>query len=270
MSIVPAEEGMDVPVRIGIAGIQGRMGREIAAAAADDDGVELVGGTGRPGAARLEPPPARVVDRLESLLPAIDVLIDFTEPGATLAHAEACAAAGRPIVTGTTGFDRDQLATLHQLSQRIAVFHARNMSVGLNALLALLPTLAAALADYDVEVVEAHHRHKADAPSGTALALVEAIAGAAGATARGDVVVGRRGTGRRPPGEIGVHAVRAGGNPGEHAVLFADEGEEIRVVHRAYGRRTYAVGALRAAKFVAGQPPGLYGMHDLASGGDRS
>ena len=248
-------------IRIGIAGIDGRMGREIVAAAREA-GVDVVGGVVRPGSGRTVDG-VRVVERLEEVLPEADVVVDFAAPAATVAHAAVCAAAGRPVVSGTTGLSPEQRRELEACAAEIPLFYARNMSLGLAVLLDTLPGIAGMLAGYDVEIVEAHHRHKTDAPSGTALALAEAIAGATGAALPDDAVFGRQGHAPRRAGEIGLHAVRAGGNPGEHAVILADEGEEVRICHRAFGRRTYAQGALRAAAFVVGRPPGLYGMPDL-------
>jgi 4-hydroxy-tetrahydrodipicolinate reductase len=253
--------------RIAIAGIGGRMGREVATAARTSDQVQLVGGIARPervAALRSEmEPPVRITGHVEELLPDIDVLIDFTSPEATTAHALACAAAGRAMVSGVTGLSAGQHAELQRAAQTIPLLYARNMSVGINSLIAILPILARALAGYDIEIVEQHHRHKADAPSGTALAIAEAIGTALGRDVASHASFGRRGIALRQPGEIGIHAVRCGGNAGEHTVILADEGEEIRIVHRAYSRRTFALGALRAAVWVAHQPPGFYGMPDL-------
>jgi 4-hydroxy-tetrahydrodipicolinate reductase len=139
------------------------------------------------------------------------------------------------------------------------------MSLGIATIAAVLPILVRALEGYDVEIVETHHRHKADAPSGTALVLAEAIASALDADLGSRAVYGREGVAPRQAGEIGIHAVRAGGNAGEHTVLLANEGEEIRITHRALSRRTFALGALRAAEFVVARPPGLYTMADYVS-----
>jgi 4-hydroxy-tetrahydrodipicolinate reductase len=188
------------------------------------------------------------------------VVIDVSAPAGTLAHARICADYGVPLVSGVTGLSAAEMAELRRLAARIPMLHARNLSPGMAALLALLPALAAALAGYDLEIVETHHRHKRDAPSGTALALAEAAAGGA------PVVLGRGGIAPRADGEIGIHAVRGGGNPGEHAVIFAADGEEVRVCHRAFSRRAYADGALRAAAWIVGQPAGWYGMVDLSRG----
>jgi 4-hydroxy-tetrahydrodipicolinate reductase len=254
-------------IRIGVAGIAGRMGREVAAAARAMDQVNLVGGIVRPervAAIRGEMGSAlRIVECVDDLLPEIDVLIDFTRPEATVAHAQACARAARPMVSGVTGLSAEQLAALQHASREIPLFYARNMSLGVNSLLQVLPILARALAGYDIEIVEQHHRHKADAPSGTALAMAEAIAAALDRDIATHASFGRHGIAPRRAGEIGIHAVRGGGNAGEHTVILADEGEEVRIVHRAYSRRTFAVGAIRAATWLVHQPVGLYGMPDL-------
>ncbi|MGH2535575.1 MAG: 4-hydroxy-tetrahydrodipicolinate reductase [Thermomicrobiales bacterium] len=257
-----------MPTHIAIAGILGRMGQEITVAGHSVEGVQIVAGVVRPGAlARLNGgrPDVPLVEHVEEILPAVDVLVDFTSPEATVAHARACAGANTPFVSGVTGLSANQSEALRDVAAVVPVFHARNMSVGLNALLGILPGLIRALDGYDVEIVETHHRHKADAPSGTALALAEAILSARGANLAERAIYGRQGVAPRTSGELGIHAVRAGGNSGEHVILLADEGEEIRVAHRAYSRRTFAMGALRAARFVAGRPPGLYAMADLTT-----
>lgn len=237
-------------VRIGIAGITGRLGSEIVAAAAEDPSVQVVGGVSRTNGS------------LEDLIRAVDAVVDVTRPDATVEFAERCAAAAVPFVTGTTGLDTAQTERLARAAERIPVFAARNLSVGIAALTTILPVLVERLEGFDVEIVETHHRHKVDAPSGTALALLEAIRSA---QVGGDLaqVHGRSGHAPRRPGEVGIHAVRAGGNPGEHSVILADAGEEIRISHRAFSRRPYALGALRAARWLVGRPPGLYGMADL-------
>ncbi len=222
-----------------------------------DPSVIVSGGIGR----------ANVAD-LPALIHDCDVLIDFSTPASSAAAASAAARAGRPIVTGTTGLDTDQLAVLRSASEHVPVWYARNMSTGVSLLRRLLPEIARALAGYDIEVIEAHHRHKADAPSGTALMLAEAIiaglddVGEAGGDKLRDparLVCGREGHAPRQAGEIGIHAIRGGGNSGEHTILFASDEEEIRISHRAYSRRAFAAGAIQAAKAIHGQPPGWYG-----------
>lgn len=253
-------------IRIAIAGAGGRMGTELIAVALADPGLQLVGGVVRAGTAgghrgRTEPQ-VQIVEDLAGLAGGFDVLIDFTNPAATLDHARWCASSGAGIVAGATGFSAAEMDELQALSSECPLFYARNMSVGVNSLLRLLPVLAAALDGYDIEIVEAHHRYKADAPSGTALALAEALRSPAPTPGRLEVH-GRSGHAPRVSGEVGFHSVRAGGNAGEHTVIFANEGEEVHLVHRAYSRRTFAMGAVRAAHFLAGQPPGLYGMNHL-------
>ena len=244
-------------VRIGIAGIHGRMGREIAALAVKDPELSLVGGVGRnPEPNGLEC--TQAVCDIGELLPEIDVLIDFSAAAGTVTFAACCAEAGVPIVTGTTGLNDAQRAALRAAAERIAVFQAANMSPGVNAVLAALPALVRALAGYDLEIVEAHHRYKADAPSGTALVLARAIAEASGAPLDGRARHGREGANLRTPEEIGIHAVRGGGNPGEHTIILAGDGEEVRLSHRAFSRAAYAEGALRAARLIVGQLPGWY------------
>ena len=246
-------------VRIGIAGIRGRMGREIATLAANDESMTLVGGFSRQArAAGSVSDTMRLFADVTDLLANIDVLIDFSAPEATTAHVGACETAGVPIVCGTTSLDAAQMAVLRAAAERVAVFHAANMSPGVNAALVVLPTLVRALQGYDIKIIEAHHRHKADAPSGTALALARAVAEASGGDVERRSRYGREGARRREADEIGIHAIRAGGNPGEHTVILASEGEELCLSHRAFSRQAYAEGALRAARLIVNQPPGWY------------
>jgi 4-hydroxy-tetrahydrodipicolinate reductase len=202
-------------------------------------------------------------EELGGLLRDADVVVDFTTPESTIACVEATARAGKASVVGTTGLTEAQLDQLRALGRQAPVLYGRNMSVGVNALLELLPQLARALPGYDIEITEAHHRHKKDAPSGTALALGESVAQALGGRIADVANHGREGIEPRESGEIGFHAIRAGGNAGEHWVLFADEGEQIQVVHRAYSRRTFALGAVRAAKWLVGRAPGFYSVADM-------
>lgn len=240
-------------IRIGIAGVRGRMGRELATLIASDPELTLAGGVSRQSG-NDEP---NVVADPGDLVGITDVLIDFTNPEGAIAQATACARSGTPLVTGTTGLNADQTSVLRAASRNAAVFQAANMSPGINAILAILPALTQALAGYDVEIVETHHRHKIDAPSGTALVLARGIAsGDDDLAARASF--GRHGAVPRTSGEIGIHAVRGGGNPGEHLVLLTGEGEEVRLSHRAFNRAAYALGALRAAKLLVGQPAGWY------------
>lgn len=259
---------MNTPIRLVVAGVGGRMGREVVAAAAGDGRFAIVGGVVRPGSPHEGAPfamvtgvdvaGARIAADPRRLVPDADVVVDFSAAAGTLALAEMCAAYRVPLASGVTGFAPEEMAALRALAARTPILHARNMSPGVAAMLALLPALAEALAGYDVEIVETHHRHKQDAPSGTALALAEAAAGDAPRS------FGRSGIAPRVSGEVGIHAVRTGGNPGEHTVVFAAHGEEVRVCHRAFSRRAYADGALSAAARLVGRAPGMYALADLA------
>ncbi|MDQ3539747.1 MAG: 4-hydroxy-tetrahydrodipicolinate reductase [Chloroflexota bacterium] len=251
------------PLRLGIVGIAGRMGREIVTIGESDPEVRVIGGTLRPGRADAPadlPAGVAIHTSLTDLLLAIDVMIDFSTPASSVETAHLAADAGVPVVIGTTGLSAEQLALLRATSSRVPVWYARNMSTGISALLRVLPEIAKALTEYDIELIEAHHRHKVDAPSGTALALAEVIlSGLANDGQQHPFVHGREGRSPRGPGEIGIHAVRGGGNSGEHEVIFASDEEEIKVSHRAYNRQAFAAGAIRAAKQIATLPPGWHG-----------
>lgn len=242
------------------------MGRELCRAALETEGVELVGGTeqsgasevgadlgelcgaGKAGVAATEDPPEKA-----------EVLIEFTTPEATVEHL----AYGKPHVIGTTGLSDEQRAEVEEAAKSVPVVLAPNMSIGINLLREVVWDLAGKLAGYDVEVIEAHHRNKKDAPSGTALLLARAAAEGRGQDLDDVAVYGREGVSPRQEGEIGIHALRGGAVVGEHRLVFYGPGEEVEVIHRALSRRTFAAGALRAARFVAGAEPGLYGMKDV-------
>ena len=206
----------------------------------------------------------RVSSELASIA-GCDVLIDFTRPEATLSHLDACIGAGVNIVIGTTGFDDAGKAAIRRASERIGVVFSPNMSVGVNATFKLLEMAAKMLnPGYDIEIIEAHHRHKVDAPSGTALKMGETIAAALGEKLADVAVYAREGhTGERRPGSIGFATVRGGDIVGDHTVLFAGTGERIEITHRSSSRSTYAAGSMRAARFVAGRKNGLFDMFDV-------
>jgi 4-hydroxy-tetrahydrodipicolinate reductase len=243
-------------------GIAGRMGRllaeEVAAA-----GVALAGGTTRPGA---PPPPggATVFPGPEALLAASDVAIDFTHASAAAAHAAAAAQTGKPLVLGTSGLSPEAEAAVARSAERVPVVYAANFAPGVNLVLALAERMAAALPAeaYDAEILEMHHRQKVDAPSGTALALGRAVARGRGTTLEAaGVESGRNGhCGARGTGAIGFAALRGGQVVGEHTLLFAAGAEQIALTHRSFDRRVYAAGAVRAALWLQGRPPGLYDM----------
>jgi 4-hydroxy-tetrahydrodipicolinate reductase len=202
---------------------------------------------------------------LRAGLAGADVLIDFTRPEGTLAHLALCAELGVRAVVGTTGFTPAQKAEITARAQQMAIVFAANMSVGVNVMLRLLKQAAEALGPgYDIEVLEAHHRHKVDAPSGTALAMGEVLAKARGIDLATQGVFARHGhTGERPEGAIGFATLRGGDIVGEHTVYFAGPGERIEISHKSSSRANYADGSLRAARFLAGRGPGLYGMDDV-------
>jgi 4-hydroxy-tetrahydrodipicolinate reductase len=193
------------------------------------------------------------------------VLVDFTRPEATFAYLDACRKAGVNLIIGTTGFDAAGKAAIESAAKDIGIVFAPNFSVGVNLLMQLAETAARVLAEgYDIEIIEAHHRHKVDAPSGTALGLGQAVAGALGRDLRACAVYGREGvTGERKPDTIGFATVRGGDIVGDHTLLFAGVGERVELTHKASSRATFAQGALRAAKWLQGRGPGLYDMRDV-------
>jgi 4-hydroxy-tetrahydrodipicolinate reductase len=221
--------------RVGVAGILGRMGGAVAAQIAADPACTLAGGIVRPGADTAHPT-LRLETDPDALLPDVDVLIDVSLPAATIGIAGACARHGTPLVCGVTGLDADAMDALRTASETIPVWYARNLSHGVSVLLRLLPALSAELRGYDVSIVERHHRHKRDAPSGTALALARAIGG-----------------------EPAIAPVRAGGITGEHEIAFTNDVEEITIGHRALSRAAFAAGAVRAALELHGAAPGWHG-----------
>lgn len=255
---------MTAPVRIAILGAAGRMGQALISSARDLPGLALAALIERPGAPAIgqSVDGVRIGADLAAVLDHFDVLIDFTRPASSLAALELCSAAGKPVVLGTTGFSPAEQAEVAAAARFIAVCQSANFSVGVNVLLRLLADAARALGPgYDVEIVEAHHRHKVDAPSGTALALGRAVATALGRDLEAVAVYGREGqTGARDSQTIGFATVRGGDVIGDHTVLFLGEGERLELSHRASSRGNFAGGALRAAAWLHGRPPGLYDM----------
>ena len=240
------------PLRVAVAGASGRMGQMLIAAIDAADDMVL--------AASLHSH-----SDLRAGLANAQVLIDFTRPEGTLAHLAACRELGVNAVIGTTGFSDAQKAEIAAHAQHIAVVMAPNMSVGVNVVFKLLDMAARALNEgYDIEIIEAHHRHKVDAPSGTALKMGEVIASALGRDLKDCAVYAREGvTGERDPSTIGFATVRGGDIVGDHTVLFAGTGERIEITHRSNSRAGYAQGSLRAARFLAGRTSGLFGMNDV-------
>ena len=261
-------------LNVAIAGSSGRMGRMLLEAVLADPGTRLSGALDIPGSPALgqdataawgRASGVQITADLRQGLQGADVLIDFTRPEGTLAHLAVCRELGVRAVIGTTGFSHEQKAALAAHGQHVGIVWAPNMSVGVNVMLRLLDLATRSLGEgYDVEVIESHHKHKIDAPSGTALALGEAVAHARGVDLATQGVFSRHGqTGERPPGAIGFATVRGGDIVGEHTVMFAGAGERIEISHKSSSRANYADGSLRAAHFVAGKGPGLYGMADV-------
>ncbi|MSQ53736.1 MAG: 4-hydroxy-tetrahydrodipicolinate reductase [Betaproteobacteria bacterium] len=254
-------------MKIAIAGATGRMGGTLIEGVLKDGALTLAAALEMPGHAALGKDAGGVALRadIDGAVAACDALIDFTRPAGALAHLDACVRAGKMMVIGTTGFSAAEQAKIDAASRRIAVMMAPNFAVGVNVLFKLAGDAAKALGnDFDVEIVEAHHRHKVDAPSGTALKLGEIVAGALGRKLNAVAVHGREGdTGARERKVIGFHAIRGGDIVGEHTVIFAGEGERVELTIRSQSRMTYALGALRAAKWLRGKPPGLYDMFDV-------
>ena len=260
-------------IKLAIAGAGGRMGRMLIEAALADPAMEVAVALDRADSPELGRDCGDFLGRRTGVaigadlgrLADAEVLIDFTRPEGTAAHLQACLKRGVRMVIGTTGFDDSGKAAIQAAAGSIGIVFSPNMSVGVNATFRLLEVAAAVLASgYDVEIIEAHHKHKVDAPSGTALKMGEVIAAAQGKTLKELGVYAREGvTGERRAGTIGFAAVRGGDIVGDHTVLFAGTGERIEITHRATSRMPYALGSMRAARFVAGQPRGLFDMHDV-------
>ncbi len=262
-------------MKIGIVGCAGRMGRLLVAEVLASPGCELAGGTERADSPVLgqdvallgggEASGVVVTDDARALFTAADVIVDFTMPAATVFHAGLAAETGTAMVIGTTGLGPQHQASIDILSRKAAVVQAANMSVGVNLLLGLTAQVAKVLGDeFDIEILEMHHRHKVDAPSGTALALGKAAAAGRGVALDAVAQRVRDGhTGARRRGDIGFATLRGGDVVGDHTVLFAGEGEQLALTHRATSRTVLARGAIRAAQWTAGRAPGLYSMRDV-------
>ena len=254
-------------MKIAIAGAGGRMGRTLIEAVIADPELTLAAAFDVPGSPIFEKELAgvEVTADVAAAVSVSDMVIDFTRPEGTLSHLRACVAARKPTVIGTTGFTQEDKGAISEAAKRIPIVMAANFAVGVNATYKLAETAAQILGDaYDVEIVEAHHRHKVDAPSGTALHLGQVVAKALNRPLQ--AVHGRKGDVReRAAKEIGFHSIRGGDIVGEHTVIFAGTGERVEVTVRSQSRTTYAHGALRAAKWLRGRKPGLYGMADVLS-----
>ncbi|HEY6897768.1 MAG TPA: 4-hydroxy-tetrahydrodipicolinate reductase [Rhodocyclaceae bacterium] len=261
-------------IRFAIVGSSGRMGRTLIEAVLQAEDAELVAALDQPGSPFIgrdagelvgAPCGVKVSSDVEAALKGADCLIDFTRPEGTLAHLEICQRHGVHLVIGTTGFNAEQKAVIEAASKKLPIVFAPNMAVGVNAVFKLLDVAARILNEgYDIEVIEAHHRHKVDAPSGTALRMGEIVASALGRSLDECAVYGREGhTGERPASQIGFATVRGGDIVGDHTVLFAGTGERIEITHKSASRMSYALGSLRAARFMRGKQSGLFDMQDV-------
>ena len=262
------------PYRVAVAGASGRMGRMLIEAVRASGDCVLAGALDVPSSPAIGSDATAflgvasgvpITADLRQGLQNAEVLIDFTRPEGTLAHLAICRELGVQAVIGTTGFTDAQKAEIAAHAQRTAIVIAPNMSVGVNVTLKLLEMAAKALSTgYDIEIIEAHHRHKVDAPSGTALKMGEVIAGALGRDLKDCAVYAREGvTGERDPSSIGFATIRGGDIVGDHTVLFAGTGERIEITHKSSSRATYAQGSLRAVRFLRGKPHGMFDMFDV-------
>ena len=261
-------------IRLAIAGASGRMGRMLIEASLQEQGVVVGSAFDRPGTPYIgrdagellgAPCGVTIVDDARAAIAAADCVIDFTRPDGTLAHLQIARELGKAMVIGTTGFDAAGKATIAQAAADIPVVFAPNMAVGVNAVFKLLEVAARILSEgYDVEVIEAHHRFKVDAPSGTALRMGEVVARELGRDLDACAIFGREGvTGERKGETIGFSTIRGGDIVGDHTVLFAGIGERIEITHKSGSRMPYALGSLRAARFATGRAPGLFDMQDI-------
>ena len=259
---------------IAIAGASGRMGRMLIEAIQNAPDARLAGALDIPGSPALGADATAYLGVTSGIVITPDLheglknakyLIDFTRPEGTLAHLRVCRELGVNMIIGTTGFTAEQKAEIDDAARDIAIVMAPNMAVGVNVVFKLLAQAAKALKEgYDIEIIEAHHRYKVDAPSGTALKMGEVVAEAVGRDLKDCAVYGREGvTGERDPSTIGCATIRGGDVVGDHTVLFAGIGERIEITHKSSSRATYAQGSLRAVRFLANQPHGLFGMDDV-------
>jgi len=265
--------GVGEKMKLAIAGSGGRMGRMLIEAALATDDLSIVAALEREDAPQIGQDCALFLGRASgviitselSSIAQADALIDFTRPEGTLRHLQVCVEHRVRAVIGTTGFDEAGRRQIEQAARSVPVVFSPNMSVGVNVAFRLVELAARMLSgDFDVEIIEAHHRDKVDAPSGTALRLGELVASAQGRSLQQVAVHGRHGlTGPRPPGSIGFSVIRGGDLVGDHSVMFAGTGERIEITHRSSSRMTYALGGLRAARFLAQREPGLYDMRDV-------
>ncbi|WP_420229865.1 4-hydroxy-tetrahydrodipicolinate reductase [Psychrobacter sp. ER1] len=270
-----SEQSNNKSINVGVIGAGGRMGRMLIEAVQNNPQTTLKAAIERQGSslvgadageiAAIGHLNVQIVDDLAAVIDDIDVLIDFSLPDATEENMQVCAEHNVAMVIGTTGFNEQQEQVLAKASEKITIVYAGNYSTGVNLSLKLLGMAAKAFGnDADVEIIEAHHKHKIDAPSGTAYMMAEAVAEARGQNLKDVAIYGREGqTGERKSGTIGIHAVRGGEIVGDHTVMFIADGEVVEITHRARARMTFAAGAVRAATWVVEQEVGQYNMQDV-------
>ena len=259
-------------INIAINGVCGRMGLRIAELVAEDENLKLVSALEMEGHPQIGKNLSSLISQghndviiSHDLNGSPDVLIDFTSPDSTMARLKICTDNGIAMVIGTTGMNSEQIEQINKASQKIPCLFSPNMSIGVNLLFSLVETVSKILGEEsDIEIIESHHRHKKDAPSGTALKIAAKICSATNREIDEVVIYGRKGfTGERPRKQICVHSIRSGEIVGEHAVTFCSGGERIELVHKAQTRDSFAIGSIRASKFLAGKPPGFYNMKDV-------
>ena len=262
-------------INVIVNGACGRMGRLITKGVTQQDDMQLVGaiefaqhpdiGNDVGVVAGINELGVNITSKLSDVIEKGDVIIEFSKPDASLAHLRQVVEADKALVLATTGFSSDELAEIHELASKVRCVMAPNMSLGVNVMIKALELIAKSLGDdYDIEVIEAHHNHKADSPSGTALRLAETVAKAVGRDLDEVGVYGRHGIiGPRPKNQIGIHAIRGGDIAGDHTVMFATEGERLSVVHRAHSPEAFAKGAIRAARWVVNASKGLHDVSEV-------
>jgi len=261
-------------VNVIISGCMGRMGKNIVQLAHKDSNIKITGATEMSGSRYIgmslsnsfgiENENVKITDDLSSIINKADCIIEFTNPEATMLSLKTAVKNNKGIVIGTTGLNSSQIKEIENAAREIPIVFAPNMSVGINLLFDKIGEIAKKLSDYDIEIIEVHHKFKKDAPSGTAKKFAEIIAKATGADLEKNAVYGREGKDAlRKPKEIGIHAVRAGDIVGEHTIIFSNEGERIEIAHKAHSRDAFASGAIKAVKFLSKKKKGFYTMHDV-------
>ena len=259
-------------INIAINGVCGRMGSSIAELVAEDKNLKLVAALESEKHPHFEKDLGSIIGKnyngiiiSKELNNSPDVLIDFSSPDSTLDRLKTCTEKGISMVIGTTGLNEKQMEQVNKASEKIACLVSPNMSIGVNLLFSLVERVSKILGEeFDIEIVEAHHRFKKDAPSGTALRIAKKICDVTGRKMNDVIIYGRKGIiGERPQGQICIHSIRSGGIVGEHTVIFCNTGERLEIAHKAQTRHSFAMGAIRSAKFVSGKPPGLYKMEDV-------